>query len=139
MNYLCHIFHTPGVPSIFYLIYKKCALQHFQITIRRSLEIRIISLIVASMLQIKLNHDRFERSPMTCYGRPVSLNVDYTSIVISRWKLQISMRPGIRESTNCEILLRSFVTNFCRSYKKNESFAIPIIYSEEFHSTTLRN
>lgn len=99
----------------------------------------MISLIVASMLQIKLNHDRIERSAMTCYGRPVSLNVDYTNIVISRWKLQISMRPGIRESTNCEIVLRSFVTIFCRSYKKNESFAIPIIYSEEFHSTTIRN
>lgn len=124
---------------MFYLIYKKCALQHFQITIRRSLEIRTIPFIVASMLQIKLNHDRFERSAMTCYGRPVSLNVDYTNIVISRWKLQISMRLGTRESTNCEMVLCSFVTNFCRSYKKNESFAIPIIYSEEFHSTTIRN
>lgn len=124
---------------MFYLIYKKCALQHFQITIRRSLEIRTISLIVASMLQIKLNHDRFERSAMTCYGRPVSLNVDYTNIVISRWKLQISMPLGTRESTNCETVLRSFVTNFCRSYKKNESFAISIISLKEFHSTTIRN
>lgn len=124
---------------MFYLIYKKCALQHFQITIRRSLEIRTIPLIVASMLQIKLNHDRFERSAMTCYGRPVSLNVDYTNIVISRWKLQISMRLGTRESTNCETVLRSFVTNFCRSYKKNESFAISIISLKEFHSTTIRN
>lgn len=124
---------------MFYLIYKKCALQHFQITIRCSLEIRTIPLIVASMLQIKLNHDRFERSAMTCYGRPVSLNVDYTNIVISRWKLQICMRLDTRESTNCETVLRSFVTNFCRSYKKNESFAISIISLEEFHSTTIRN